>query len=129
MPVNAYTKTIEIKGDFEKKHAEILRGGEPPPKRLRQEEKGWRHHSSKAMSHEDALSSLMRNDLPPPRYMAGQSIQYYWASWMDGAKEVPLSIKKSSRGSWYVGEIINPPTWETVAYGGKTSTSWTYVAH
>ena len=143
-----YTKNIEIKENFEEHHREILaaitayteahpdkprediiRDGIPLTKKLRKAEQAWVHNNMKDMWQEEVLSSYMACIFPPPKFKAGQAIHYYWAGWMDGATEVPLGIKKGQRGKWYVAEICNPPSWDTVTYGGRKSTGWTYMAH
>ena len=143
-----FAKRPEIKKQFEAQHAEIheviqayvdanphmkeedmIKVGIPLPKRLKQAEKSWQHMNVKNMRNEEVLSTNMALVKPPPQFRAGQPIHYYWASWMDGATEPLLGIKKGSRAKWYRGEISNAPKWDTISYAGMKSTCWTYLAH
>ena len=144
-----FDKGVEIKEWFEAQHAEIheviqaykdanpgmnvedmIKNGIPLPKRLKQAEKAWGHMNWKAMRVEEIISTNFSLAKPAAKYRAGQSVHYYWSSWMSGAKAAPLDLNKKTRANWYVGEITNAPVWEEqVSYGGLTSTCWTYKTH
>jgi hypothetical protein len=44
---------------------------------------------------------------PPPKFIGGQSVHQWWASWMAGAYESPSGIKgKTGRPAWYSASVF-----------------------
>ena len=49
-------------------------------------------------------------DRPPPKFLAGQSVHQWWASWMAGATTSPTGISgKTGRPAWYSASVLS---WE-----------------
>jgi len=49
-------------------------------------------------------------DRPPPKFLAGQSVHQWWASWMAGAATAPTGISgKTGRPAWYSASVLS---WE-----------------
>ena len=92
--------------------------------------KGFRHMESQRMQKEDRLSDLRgalerkpvveivvqekivkvcvekNAGASGPRFLAGQSVHQWWATWMAGAKETPTGIKGKSRPAWFSSVVF-----------------------
>ena len=44
----------------------------------------------------------------------------------DGAMDVPLTLKKKGRPTWYMVEIANTGYEESLVYAGRKHTGWCY---
>jgi hypothetical protein len=105
-------------------------------KAARQLEKGFRFKESQRMTNEDRLSGQGESSSsssgmpsrPAPKYMLGQSVLHFWASWMAEAKMPMHSFAKSQRPKWYSAEVLSPPTWiaEGTLYAGFPAVGWGY---
>jgi hypothetical protein len=105
-------------------------------KAMRQIEKGFIFKERQRMKDEDRLSGQCESSSsssgmpsrPAPKYMLGQSVLHFWASWMAEAKMPMHSFAKSQRPKWYSAEILSPPTWiaEGTLYAGFPAVGWGY---
>ena len=115
---------------------------ERPSAKMRKTEEAFVKNEIKKMMLADSQSESVRltlaADRPPeepvraqPKLECGQSVHFWWASWMNGCKEgeAPLQISKKARPKWYHAQIHSPGTWMSDSYGGVQYEGWYYKAY
>ena len=55
-----------------------------------------------------AQAVLPTEDVPKPRFAAGQSVLQWWASWFKKEGPAPSHYSKKQRPTWFSGKIVSP---------------------
>ena len=57
--------------------------------------------------------------LPDPKFKCGQSVLWWWASWMKSAEETPKKYNRFTRPRWYSVEVLSFEGYGTIRYAGQ----------
>ena len=79
-----------------------------------------------------AASSNSAPPPPDPKFLPGQSVCHWWASWFQGctAEKAPKQYKKGKgRPAWYSAEVVSLGGIQTLWHAGTLYTGHVYKVH
>ena len=113
-------------------------------KRQKDKERAWRLGEHRNMARGDRESKIamtiddmheqlrcyrsqeLRVEIPPARFMCGQSVLQWWAPWMKAALETPLNYNRKNRPAWFSAEIASYCRYGDIKYAGQTMQAHQY---
>ena len=77
-----------------------------------------------------AQAVLPTENVPKPRFAAGQSVLQWRADWFKNESPAPSHYSKKQRPTWFSGEILSPGVYMVdLMYAGMPHTGWAYPTH
>ena len=66
------------------------------------------------------IDKMHEERLPDPKFKCGQSVLWWWASWMKSAEETPKKYNRfTRRPRWYSVEVLSFEGYGTIRYAGQ----------